>query len=96
MNNFYSQVWGKFSGPFLGTILLKVLNSKEARKGPASIFSPRGKVALMFLKQYAGCSDRRLMEQSNDNVHYQISSAMPPVMKVRFVTRGLRNYYGKV
>jgi len=44
----------------------------EAKKGPRPIFSPRGKVALMFLKHFAGCSDRKLIEHLNSNVHYQI------------------------
>ena len=45
---------------------------REPRKGPRPIFSPRGKVALMLLKHYAGCSDRKLVEHLNSNVHYQI------------------------
>ncbi len=45
---------------------------KEPRKGPRPVFSPRGKVALMFLKHYACCSDRKLIEHLNSNVHYQI------------------------
>ena len=45
---------------------------KDAAKGPRPIFSPRGKVALMFLKHFVGCSDRKLIEHLNSNVHYQI------------------------
>lgn len=45
---------------------------KNYRKGPQSIFSKKGKIALMFLKHYACCSDRRLIEQLNANLHYQI------------------------
>lgn len=35
------------------------------------MFSPRGRIALMFLKHYAGCSDRKLIEQLNSNIDYQ-------------------------
>ncbi|MDD7885833.1 transposase [Flavivirga sp. 57AJ16] len=31
----------------------------------------RGRIALMFLKHYAGCSDRKLIEQLNGNLDYQ-------------------------
>ena len=44
---------------------------KESRKGPTSFFSPKGKIALMFLKHYAGCSDQKLIEQLNGNIEYQ-------------------------
>lgn len=52
--------------------LVKGFGLVESKKGPQSIFSPRGKIALMFLKHYAGCSDRKLIEQLNANIHYQI------------------------
>lgn len=52
--------------------LIKSLKLVERRKGPRSIFSPRGKLALMFLKHYACVSDRRLIEQLNSNIDYQI------------------------
>ena len=45
---------------------------KKYSKGPESIFCPRGKLALMFLKNYSGLSDRKLIAQLNGNIHYQI------------------------
>ena len=51
--------------------LTKTFNIKTHRKGPKSYFSPRGKLALMFLKHYACCSDELLLEQLNANGHYQ-------------------------
>lgn len=51
--------------------LVKRFRLKDCRKGPTSMFSPRGKLALMFLKHYASCSDRRLIEQLNGNIEYQ-------------------------
>ena len=52
--------------------LVKSFGLKEHKKGPRGIFSPRGKIALMFLKHYVGCSDFKLMEHLNGNIHYQI------------------------
>jgi hypothetical protein len=52
--------------------LISSLDLVEHNKGPRSIFSPKGKIALMFLKHYAGCSDRKLIEQLNGNIYYQI------------------------
>ena len=40
--------------------------------GRKSYFSPKGKVALMFLKSYTRLSAPKLMEQLNANIHYQI------------------------
>ena len=51
--------------------LVKAFKLEDSKKGPCSLFSPRGKLALMFLKHYAGCSDRLLIEQLNGNIDYQ-------------------------
>lgn len=52
--------------------LVNTLDIKENSKGPRCYFSPRGKVALMFLKNYSGCSDSDLIDQLNGNIYYQI------------------------
>jgi hypothetical protein len=52
--------------------LVEEFKLKGSVKGPESIFSPRGKLALMFLKHYSACSDERLIEQINGNVYYQL------------------------
>ena len=52
--------------------LVHSLQLRDHSKGPRSIFSPRGKLGLMFLKHYAGVSDKRLIEQLNSNIDYQI------------------------
>lgn len=52
-------------------ILVKTFKLKESKKGPTSIFPPRGKIALMFLKAYSQTSDKRLIEQLNANIYYQ-------------------------
>ena len=35
------------------------------------MFSPKGRIGLMFLKHYACCSDQKLIEQLNSNLDYQ-------------------------
>jgi len=45
---------------------------KDNRHGPDSLFSPQGKIALMFLKSYTSFSDRKLIESLNGNIHYQM------------------------
>ena len=52
--------------------LVKSLGLKSKRKGPQSIFSPQGKIALMVLKHYACVSDQKLIAQLNANTDYQI------------------------
>ncbi len=51
--------------------LVKSFGLKESVKGSKMMFSPRGKIALMFLKHYCCQSDRRLVEQLNSNIDYQ-------------------------
>ena len=36
------------------------------------MFGPQGKLALMFLKSYSGMSDRRVYEQLNGNIQWQM------------------------
>jgi len=76
---FHSDYFNSFLLTDLGKIyqsipwekLIKQFELHDAEKGPKSIFSPRGKIALMFLKHYACCSDRKLIEQLNANIDYQ-------------------------
>jgi hypothetical protein len=51
--------------------LVRIFELKQYKKGPASIFSPKGKLALMLLKHYSGDSDRTLMEHLNGNLEWQ-------------------------
>ena len=76
----YNEHWQAFLQSELGKIyqgipwqeLIKVLGLRDHTKGPDSLFSPRGKLGLMFLKHYAGCSDQKLMQQLNANIDYQL------------------------
>lgn len=71
-NDFLSTNLGKIYQAIPWDDLVKSFSIKEAKKGPDSIFSSQGKLGLMFLKNYAGCSDQRLIEQLNGNLHYQL------------------------
>jgi hypothetical protein len=76
----FSLFWNHFLESELGKIyqaipwqeLIKSLGIKENRAGRNSLFSPQGKLALMFLKAYTGLSDRKLYEQLNGNIQYQM------------------------
>ena len=48
-----------------------MFNISEKPKGRKCLFSPQGRIALMFLKNYACCSDEKLIEQLNSNFDYQ-------------------------
>ena len=51
--------------------LVKEFGLQESRKGARMSFSPKGRIALMFLKHYCCQSDKRLIEQLNSNIDYQ-------------------------
>lgn len=80
LDSHYSDYLSGFKLSELGQIhqaipwqeLVASIGLKEHNKGPASIFSPKGKIALMFLKHHAACSDHKLIEQLNGNINYQI------------------------
>ena len=75
----FNLLYNRFLDTDLGKIfiaipweeLIRSFKLKENKKGPDCIFSPQGKLALMILKHYAGCSDKKLIEQFNANIHYQ-------------------------
>ena len=51
--------------------LVITFSFKEQSTGKKYLFSPKGRLALMFLKHYACCSDRKLIEQLNSNLDDQ-------------------------
>jgi len=75
----FKRYWKSFLDSNLGSIylsipwdlLVKDLNIRYKKTGRKSIFSPQGKLALMFLKSYTGLSDRKLIEQLNANYEFQ-------------------------
>lgn len=70
-NQFLLSDLGKIYTAIPWDSLVDVFKLKESRKGTKNYFSPKGKLALMFLKHYACCSDKRLIEQLNANIDYQ-------------------------
>lgn len=78
--NEFSLYWNSFQRSELGRIhqaipwqcLIKKLKIKEYGKGPERNFSPQGMLALMFLKSYVGCSDRKLINHLNGNIDFQM------------------------
>lgn len=69
---FYQSDLGAISRAIPWDELVNVVGLKNRVKGPSSDFSPKGKLALMFLKSYTGLSDRKLVDQINSNLNYQI------------------------
>lgn len=75
----FDQFYQRFLQSDLGKIyqavpwtkLVKDFGLKDCRKGPNSLFSPRGKLGLMFLKHYSQSSDRALIEGLNGNIEWQ-------------------------
>ena len=70
-NRFLASDLGNIYSAIPWTDLVKEFGIKESIKGPSSYFSPKGKIALMFLKHYACCSDEKLLQQLNSNIDYQ-------------------------
>jgi len=70
-NQFLSSDLGKIYTAIPWDELVSIFKIKESVKGTKNYFSPKGKLALMFLKHYACCSDKRLIEQLNSNIDYQ-------------------------
>jgi len=76
----FSLYWSSFQKSELGMIyqaipwvdLAKSLKIKNNRKGPTRIFSPQGMLALMFLKSYVDCSDRKLISYLNGSIDFQM------------------------
>jgi len=52
--------------------LVKSLKIRKNIKGPDPIFSPQGMLALMFLKSYVSCSDKKLIIHLNGNIQFQM------------------------
>ena len=72
--------WKSFEKSILGKIyqaipwndIAKSLRIRESKKGPQRHFSPQGMLALMFLKSYVNCSDKKLIEHLNGNIDFQL------------------------
>lgn len=79
INESFNTYYTRFLESNLGKIytsipwleLTKSFKLEDSTKGPLSIFSPKGKLGLMFLKHHAKVSDNLLIEQLNSNIDYQ-------------------------
>jgi hypothetical protein len=76
----FDRYWQSFLRSELGKIyqsipwrdLIRELKISVSRKGPDRNFTPQGMLALMFLKSYVSCSDRKLIEYLNGNLDFQL------------------------
>jgi hypothetical protein len=70
--SFLSSELGKLYQSIPWRALIKSMHLRESRKGPNRMFGPQSMLALMFLKSYVGCSDRKLVEYLNGNIDFQL------------------------
>lgn len=76
----FSLYWKSFLESEIGKLYVSLpwddlvfhFKIKENKKGPSRFFSPKGMLALMFLKSYVNCSDRKLIEHLNGNINFQL------------------------
>lgn len=85
-NRFLESDFGKIYLAVPWDSLVKTIGAGEAKKGPRPLFAPKEKIALMRLKHYADCCDRKLMEGLNGNFDWQF------FCDIYFVTDRLENY----
>ena len=69
---FLSSDLGKIYQAIPWQDLVKSFGLKNSHLGRPGIFSPQGKLALLFLKHYSQLSDHKLIEQLNGNIYYQL------------------------
>jgi hypothetical protein len=69
---------GKIYSAIPWDALVRPFGLTDCKKGPVSMFGFQSKLALMFLKHYAACSDKRLVEQLNGNMDYQFFCGIAP------------------
>ena len=69
---FFATDLGKIYRAIPFNEIIKKLKLKHNEKGPESLFSPRGKIALEILKAYTGFSDRKLSQYIRGNIDAQI------------------------
>lgn len=79
INKDFDGFYAQFLKTDLGKIYLSTpfselaqsFKMKDSKKGTHCYFSPKGKIALMMLKNYYGCSDKKLIELLNGNIFMQ-------------------------
>ena len=71
INRFYESDLGKLYLAIPWKQLILDFGIQEKRFGRSFGFPAQGRLALMFLKNYSGLSDRKLIEQLNGNLEWQ-------------------------
>jgi len=90
--NFLKSELGKIYIGIPWENMIKELGLEKSKKGPDSIFSAHGKLALMFLKSFLNCSDRQLMDALNGNIYFKIFcdldiSRIDPVANYKIISK---------
>lgn len=70
-SRFYQSDLGKIYSAIPWYEMIKIFDIKEEQEGRKFLFPPQGRLALMFLKNYSGLSDRKLIEHFNGNIEWQ-------------------------
>lgn len=68
---FFQSNLGKIYQSIPWQELIRLFGLKENKIGRKRIFPPQGMLALMFLKNYSGLSDEKIIEQLNGNIEWQ-------------------------
>lgn len=68
---FYQSDLGKLYSAIPWKQVVRDFGIQEKTSGRSFVFPAQGRLALMFLKNYSGLSDRKLIEQLNGNVEWQ-------------------------
>ena len=75
-NRFYQSDLGKLYTAIPWKKLISDFGIREKKLGRCFNFPPQARLALMFLKNYSGLSDRKLIEQLNGNIEWQFFSGI--------------------
>lgn len=68
---FFESDLGKIYQAIPWSEMVRQFGLKERRRGRHQLFAAQGRLALMFLKNYSGLSDAKLIEQLNGNIEWQ-------------------------
>ncbi len=71
-SSFESGELGRLYRLFPFSAIAESFGLKANSVGRKSFFSPEGKIALIVLKSYTGLSDRKLIEQVNGSIYFQL------------------------
>lgn len=90
-NRFYQSDLGKLYSA-VPWKLIRDFGIREKTAGRSFGFPSQGRLALMFLKNYSGLSDKKLIEQLNGNVEWQFFCGIYSVTGVSIIIRSSARY----